>query len=290
MTNQANEVGHKISARQLVMNCPGLASLPKIYQELDKAVNSPNVSNFKIAQIINSDPTLAAKLLQIVNSARYNFPAVIETISHAVAIIGVAELKEIVLATSVISLTKKLPDINIDYPSFWHHSISCAINARTVASFQREKNIEQFYVAGLLHDIGSLLLMLEMPAQYQELINESQSESKELRLIEEKYLGFDHGEVGYELAKQWSLPEYIQEAIRYHHRPSEAKNYRNIVTVVHFADMMSNKSIGCKSEGKKELDIDEKYMEEMELSHEMLDSVMQSMDEQLEETLRIFSI
>jgi len=279
----------KTNAKQLVERCHGLASLPTIYHQLDEAIKSVNVSNFKISQIINSDPALASKLLQITNSARYNFPTNIETISHAIAIIGTAELSELALATSVISLTSKLPKSNIDYPLFWHHCIRCAINSRVIASFRREKNIEQHYVAGLLHDIGRLVLMLEAPEQYAAIIKESKTKKINLQEIERKHLGFDHSEVGYELAKQWGLPEYLQSVIRYHHIPGKEQKHQDMTMVVHFSDIIANQSQAKNHPGSSDYEMNETNFEEMGFTGKVIESIIQAMESQLEETLKIFS-
>jgi putative nucleotidyltransferase with HDIG domain len=287
MPTQRNKTN--MTALQLVKNCKGLASLPTIYQQLDEAINAESVSNFKISQIINSDPALASKLLQITNSAKYNFPTKVETISHAVAIIGTRELRKLALATSVISLTGNLPENNIDYPGFWHHCICCAINARIVASFRREVNIEQYYVAGLLHDIGRLVLMLEIPDLYKTIIDKSSSEQVWLQVVEKETLGFDHSEVGYELLKQWGLPEYLQLAALYHHEPGKAEKHQDIATVIHFSDMIAAKTESSSSLGSKHLIVDESHLEKLGFTSKVFESVTHKMEEQLNEMLKIFS-
>jgi HD-like signal output (HDOD) protein len=215
-----------LTAQSLVLNCKGLAALPSIYQELDLAIKSPNSSNFKIVQIINSDPALASKLLQITNSAHYNFSAKIETISHAVAIVGTNELRDLALATSVVSLTNNLANKNIDFTDFWYHNISCAIAARIIATFRRETNLEQFYLAGLLHDIGRLILMIEIPDDYEAMQKEAIDTQTPMRKVEQAHLGFDHCDVGYELTKHWELPDYLQAAVCYHHQPGNTKEHQ----------------------------------------------------------------
>ena len=102
-----------------------MATLPVIFVRINEAVENPNSSFSEIAQIISGDSALSARLLKIVNSAFYGFSNKIETISHAITIIGTAQLRDLVLATAVIEKFQGLPSKNINMKSFWLHSISC---------------------------------------------------------------------------------------------------------------------------------------------------------------------
>jgi HD-like signal output (HDOD) protein len=128
-----------------------------IFTRIDEAVNNPRSSLADIGRIISEDSSLTARLLKIVNSAFYSFPSKIETISRAVTVVGTQQLRDLALATSVMKLFQGIPPDLISMEAFWKHSIACGVAARVRGS-KREANIERFFVAGILHDIGRLIL------------------------------------------------------------------------------------------------------------------------------------
>jgi HD-like signal output (HDOD) protein len=132
-------------------------SLPTIYFELQAALNDPNKTFQDLGDIISFDPALSARLLKIVNSPFYGFPSKIDTISHATSIIGRDQLTDLALATLVIYQFRGIPNNLFNMEKFWRHSMACGVVARSIAEFRGEKNVERFYLAGILHDIGRLV-------------------------------------------------------------------------------------------------------------------------------------
>ena len=154
---------------EIIKGNEDLPSLPAIFNEVNEAVDDPRSSMGDIAEIISSDISLSARILRLVNSAFFGFPSRIDTISHAVTIIGTQQLRDLVLATAVIDLFRGIPSELVDMRSFWQHSISCGIASRILSSYHREANIEHFFVAGLLHDLGRLILYIKIPDQTKEI-------------------------------------------------------------------------------------------------------------------------
>ncbi len=169
---------------------------------------------------MSEDSALAAKVLMIANSALFNFPSKIDTISKAITIIGHKQLSEIILSCSIVSLFKDIPQNIIDMEQFWRHSIAVATTARILASSRREQNIEKFFTAGLLHDIGKLILFVEAPKYVKEIIDKSAESNNLMHKVELEVLGFDHAKLGAMLLKKWKLPEEIVTSVYYHHMPS----------------------------------------------------------------------
>ena len=153
----------EISPRDLLKGYVEVSSLPMIHLRLEEAINNQNKSMSDIAKVIREDPGLTARLLRIVNSAFYNFPSKIETISQAVTIVGTQQLSALALATSVMKMFKGLPQNLVSMDSFWRHSIACGLAARMIGSFRRETKPERFFVAGMLHDIGRLIMYTKIP-------------------------------------------------------------------------------------------------------------------------------
>ncbi len=162
-----NPLGPPISPETIVARVGTLASLPNIYFQVDKAINHPSSSTSRIGTILSYDQALCARLLRIANSAFYGFARRIDGIEDAVRIIGTRQLHDLVLATVVLSQFKGIDSNLVSMRSFWRHSLACSIASRCLARLRRESNIERFFVAGLLHDIGSLAMYQLLPERAQ---------------------------------------------------------------------------------------------------------------------------
>jgi HD-like signal output (HDOD) protein len=159
-----------INPRELLKGYVEVSSLPMIHVRLDEAINNPKKSLADIANIIREDPGLTARLLRIVNSAFYNFPTKVETISQAVTIVGNQQLSALALATSAMNMFRGIPGNLVSMDSFWRHSVGCGLAARVVATYRREPNAERFFVAGMLHDIGRPVLYSKISDDAREAI------------------------------------------------------------------------------------------------------------------------
>jgi HD-like signal output (HDOD) protein len=177
-------------------------------------------------------------LLKIVNSPFYGFPSQINTLSRAITLIGTRELTHLVLATSVINTFKGIPESLVDIDAFWKHSFATAIAAKYIAVESGLRSTERFFIAGLLHNIGSLVMYLSLPELAGEAIRSAEFGHEVLFEAEQRIIGFDHTEVGFELAKAWHLPASLQEVARYHHSPSGAEHFAVDVAIVHLADIL----------------------------------------------------
>lgn len=234
----------------LVRSITKVASLPSIFTRLNDAINEHNTTNKDFANIINEDTAIAARLLRITNSALYNFPSKVETITHAITIIGTNQLRDLVLASSVIAMFKDVSEDVISMESFWRHSIACGIAARAIASLRREANIERFFVAGLLHDIGRLVLFMELPEYMDVVLQQRDAEGDMLYKHEREVIGFDHAQLGGLLLKAWQLPARLIEGVALHHAPMRAVQFPVEAAVVHAADVLAN-AMQLGSSGEK---------------------------------------
>lgn len=229
-----------LTPKELVNYCSGITSLPVVYQRLDEAINDPYSDLSTIAAILSEDSSLAARLLRLANSAMFCFPSRVETVSRAVTIIGTKQLRDLVLATSVIELFNKIPEEHVSMESFWRHSIATGIAARVIATYRREANVERFYVLGLLHDIGRLVMYLQIPEMASRAIELSINNRSPLYQEEQQQLGFDHAAVGKALLVKWKLPAFLQEGVACHHKPGRATRYPEEAATVHIANIIAN--------------------------------------------------
>ncbi len=227
-----------LTAQALVNKSLELVSPPNTYTQLNELMNDANSTTDDISNVINTDPSLATRLLKVVNSPFYSFPSQIDTISRAITIIGTRELTQLVLATSVINAFKGIPSVLINMDEYWEHSLACAIAARSLAQHCGHRAVEQYFIAGLLHNIGSLVLYQTVPELAKEAINSAQFGHEIIYKAEQRVIGFDHTDVGQALVQSWRLPSSLEQVVRYHHNPSLAEEFQVEVAIVHIADIM----------------------------------------------------
>ena len=226
-----------------------LPEIPAVVFELNEVIANPMSSAEHIAEVVNRSPSLTALLLKIVNSSFYGFPSKIDKVSHAVTLIGTREISGLALGISILSIFKNIPKEIIDMYSFLKHSLACGILSRVLAAHLNSNQTEQLFVAGLLHDLGRLILYIHFPKESHNIITRSRNRSKLLFKEETDYLGCDHAEVGKQLMKQWKLPLILENNVFYHHNPSQSQQPVP-ATIVHLADIIVN-SLGIGSSGER---------------------------------------
>lgn len=226
---------------ELVKNVGDLVSLPDVCIRVNQMVDNPDATAPAFGEVISQDPGLTARLLRIANSAFYGFSHEIDTVSRAVTVIGIGKLRDLVLATSTVDVFDKIPNELLTMENFWRHSLYCALISRSLAMQTRLPHGESLFIAGLLHDIGQLVIFHEMPDEARQalLLTIEGDAELEVHEAEREVMGFDHTDVGLELARQWNLPESLQEAIKYHHNPSAADKFQTEVAIVHLANSLA---------------------------------------------------
>ncbi|MDP3875370.1 MAG: HDOD domain-containing protein [Methylobacter sp.] len=221
-----------------------LTSPPNIYFELQKIIANPDKSIADIGYIIEQDPALSIRLLKIVNSAFFGFSGKIVSIKHAITIIGVTELQNLVLATVIIDKFSSLPGGLLSMQEFWARSLLCALISKELCLYRGNKDsLESMFICGLLHDIGQLVFYRRIPvlARHIGLLVES-SDVGETQ-VENNILGFDHYQTGAELIQLWRLPEIIIETIKQHNHSNYAGIFADTVLIVRTANYLCKTDI-----------------------------------------------
>jgi putative nucleotidyltransferase with HDIG domain len=273
--------------KDLISGSTRTSSLPEIFIMINEVVNDPTSSFSDIAQVVNLDTALSARLLKIVNSSFYSFPSNIETVTHAIAVIGTEQLHNLALATTIIANFKGIPDKTLNMSLFWRHSMGVAIITRNLAIHCRESNPDRFYLAGILHDIGRLIILENMPEEAHEIIARRNKVGGLLWQIEREVLGFDHGEVGAALSRSWNLPLSLEEIIGNHHNPGLSKRYPLETTIIHLADIIA-KAMGLGSSGDMHVPpLDEKAWEQLKLPTGFFSAIWSQTETQFNETVNI---
>lgn len=227
-------------ARSMVEAARTVASPPMIYERLVRVINNPRSGSADVAKVIGEDPGLTARLLKVVNSAFFSFPRRIETATQAVTVVGTSQIRDLALATSVVTLFRDIPRELVDMDSYWRHCMGTGVMARVLAAQRREDNIERFFVGGLLHDIGRLILFMQAGQEESRAIEEARESGRPLYRVERDLIGCDHAQVGAALMDQWNFPAPFAEAVAYHHKPRRAQRFPVETAAVHLADVVMN--------------------------------------------------
>lgn len=265
-----------------------IGSPPPIYHKLHKAMKDPDVSFGDFSDIIGADPSLAARLLRIANSPFYGLDAKVETITHALSIVGIDQVTELALATVMVHQFKGIAKDLVNMQSFWMHSIGCGLAARTIAKNMNERHGEPYYIAGMLHDIGSLVIYKEVPEKAREILTRCQSEGLALTTVEEEVLGFTHAQVGAIIFSKWGLPRTLIEAVQFHHNPSKSEEHPLYPAIVHLADIIAYEmNLGTGGEpGIPKLDPG--AVQRVGLNRSFLTDIQDYVRDQVEDAVSIF--
>jgi len=232
--------------KRIIEDIPNLPTLPGVYLQIIHLTSNSRSSVRDISRVISADPALSSKILKLVNSAYYGFPRQISTITHALVILGFAEIRNIAFTISVVRTFWNSSGFEIfDREKFWNHSLGCALAAKTLAKTLRYRVSGKAFTVGLIHDIGKIILDQYMHPSFAEILSKVHSEQMSMWEAEKIILGFTHAEIGAYLARKWSLPEEIEEAIRYHHTPQKATISPELTATIHLSDILTRmKSVG----------------------------------------------
>ena len=272
-----------IELDKLVAKNKKLGSLPEVVHRVFAAMDDPNSTAAQIGKVINDDPALTGRLLKLVNSPFYGFRSKIDTVFRAIALIGHNELRSVVLATSALKVFTGIPSELVNMSLFWKRSLYTAVVARVLAAYKREKEIERYFIAGLLHDLGSLLLYLELPDEMTKVLALSQDEKIALSDAEKDELGYDHAEVSGALLKSWNLPPVLCEAVRYHLYPEQASNeYRDAANLLNLAWQIVRHHIERDPLLAEDAEINEAIWQANNLQPDVLDQILEKAAQQYE--------
>ncbi len=226
---------------ELVKGVGSLVTLPDVFIRINQLVNDPNSNIADIAKAASQDPSFTVRLLRVANSSFYGFSSTIDTVPKAVSIIGTSQIRSLALATSVASSFDGLPNTLVSMEHFWRHSLYCALIARTLAKRVRKCDPDALFTAALLHDIGELVIFNRLPEQAKAalLLVLDSADELPVHLAERQTIGFDHAQVGGELARQWKLPPLLEECIEFHHDVSPDLRFPREVAIVHIANVLA---------------------------------------------------
>lgn len=223
-----------MDVQSVIRDTAALYSLPDICLRLQELIARPDTELDDIAELVALDPALTARLLRLANSPLYHFGGSVETVARAVRVIGMNELYNLVLASSVTQVFAGIPPELMDMPAFWRHSVNTGLMARELGRVCGLKQGERLFVAGLLHNMGKLVLVGHLPELTREAItlNGYYSPPWERELL---VLGYTFAQVGAELLKDWGMPEPLWELVACQHAPQTARHLPAAAALLHIA-------------------------------------------------------
>ena len=277
----------QLSVEHMVEDVATIHSLPMFYSQLSEAIDHPRSSIGDIAKIISEDMGLTARILKLANSPLFGYFSKIDSITQAVTIIGVFQVRDLALAISVMDVFKGIPEDLVNMEQFWKHSIATGLAARLLATSQREANVERFFVAGILHDIGRLVMYVRVPDICLQLLEESRATGSLLYLAERERFGFDHADVGGTLLRRWKIPPSVGEPVGCHHGCSKASQYPREASILHFADVVSH-ALDLGNSGEIFVpQLDGEVWERLQLSCYFLPTLVTQMDTTFAQTVSV---
>ena len=236
----ASEIQREI--QDLIKNVNNLISLPEISLRVNKLASDPNATAEDMARVISQDPALVARMLKIANSPFYGLSKEVDTISRAVSVLGTNKIRDLVLSNAASQAFDGIPNKLISMQDFWHHSLYCGLLAQILAK-KSKKSIESesIFIAGLLHDIGQLVMFNQRPEQSHDAILLLMEGAEDLETFEaeRQVFGYDHAEVGAELMKHWNLSPVLFECVAFHHEPEKAKDFPTEVALINIANAVA---------------------------------------------------
>lgn len=228
----------KIEAR--VHDCPRLPSLRSVDSALRELLNADQRYTSQISEVIRRDPSLTARILRLVNSVYYGrVSSPVNSIEEAVFYLGVRQIRQLAMITPVIEDFQKLTgQAPFEWREFWQHCIGVAILTREVTNAVQCPQDESDYVAGLVHDVGKIVMAAAFPTHFMEIQRRMSEGAPDLLNLETEVLGLNHPEVGAIYLQHHHLPEVMIEAVQFHHHPERASRHAPIVAAVQIADLL----------------------------------------------------
>lgn len=221
-----------------------LTSPPNLYFELQRTLKNTDKSIADVAFIISHDPALSMRVLKIVNSAFFNLPASIISISHAINIIGTQALQNLVLATVIIDKFSSLPYELMTMHDFWAKSVRCALLTKELCIYRNSNdNIDLMFTCGLLHEIGQLVFYRRIPELARQIGLLVEANGVDEIEAEHIILGFNHYQTGAELARLWKLPEIVIKTIGQHDNPDYAGEFAVAASTIRTANYLGKLNV-----------------------------------------------
>jgi putative nucleotidyltransferase with HDIG domain len=259
---------------EIVSQVRHLPALPQVVMKVMRMTGQADCSAREIALVISNDQSFSARMLQLANSAYYGLPRNVGTISEAVVLLGMRTVRNMAIAAATHdTLTREVTGYDLERGDLWRHSLACGMAAQLLAEVTNYPGGEEAFVAGLLHDIGKVVLSVYVRDAMALIRERLETEDISFLEAERAVLGFDHAEIGGQIARKWNLPPPLVQAIACHHQPMQDGQVAPLTALVHVANVIClTAGIGMGADGLraslssaalKTLNLDERQIEKV---------------------------
>lgn len=268
---------------KLIQKIEGLPTLPDVLANLNEIMMDPNASAKEAAEVIQRDPAITSKILRVVNSSFYGFSKKIKTITHAIVILGFNTVKSIVLSASMVEMfDSESSSEHFDHSDFWKHSIGVGSAAKILAQWNGADNPEEYFTAGLLHDLGKVVLDGYMEDDFLEVMDTVNEKDCLFKDAEEEVLGMNHTDIGGLLFEDWNLSDNLIEAAKFHHEPSKCIDHPEVVSSVHLGDIICRSMLAGSGGDRRIPKLSDFAWETLDIDMDDLGGIYEDTDEELE--------
>jgi HD-like signal output (HDOD) protein len=275
--------------KQLIMTIRDLPAMPHIASKVLELSSDPDTSASLLQQVISDDQAMTARILKIANSALYACSRRIKTLSEAIVMLGFNSIRSLVVTIAARNLySNGATRMGLKERLLWEHSIGCAFACRLLVADKHPALMEEAFLAGLMHDIGKLVVNIQLPDRFEEIVQIVYNENRDFQMTERELLGFDHAQVGALLINKWKLSPVLEEVIGSHHSPE-------LLPVGHpmllFLDIANNLCHACGIGFLEQADLDLSSTESAQLlglTADDLASATVKLQETLEREMEVF--
>ncbi len=263
-----------------------IATLPEVTVKIIEIVEDPKSTARDLHNVIKNDPALSVKVLKVVNSAFYGLPGQVASMDRAIILLGLSAVKNIAIAASIARLFKgKRISEHFSAADLWRHSVAVAVAARTIARCSPNPVMaDEVFVAGLIHDIGTLIERQSSPDQFAEVINRCSTTDIDFLECEREIIGADHQAFGVGLTTKWKFPHHLRASVGFHHNPSALSiELQNVATLIRLADVLCcQEQIGFYLTARHDV-VTEEMLDILSITQDQVEDVRVTLLEQLAE-------
>jgi len=267
-----------------------ISTIPQVALKVLEVANDPDSSASDLKEVMETDAALSARVLRFVNSSAYAVRTKITNLQQAIAYLGMKQIRNIALTASVAEMFRT--DAGIEpykRSGLWKHLVSVGICARLLAMRRRIGGFEDAFLAGLLHDIGIILEDQYLHPKFRQMIGALKPE-KTLSEWETEYLGFDHCQLGEEIARQWGFPENVRAGIAYHHNPAMYRGEQiDIIRCVAVANMVCTLK-GISAVGMNLIKVPIWAVQGLNLTKTDITVLAEDLDKEIEQNVMLFEL
>lgn len=235
---------------EVIQRLKELPTLPAVALKVMDMLEDNETSLSQLARMIRGDQSMTTKILKVANSAYYGFPKRVPTVSLAVVILGTENVKNLVLSISIMDLvSQRIYRGNIDRRKLWAHPLLCAAACKVLSRRYRFERPEESFVAGLIHDIGKVVIDCHFHEAFVEIQSMGSASASQLLELERSLVGMDHAEIGQRLCQKWNFPTQLAEAVGQHHNPSVLGENNSLPGLVFLGNAVAKQAMAPAEDG-----------------------------------------